>query len=139
MHLIPGSLSTSFKSALAWLATILLVGAGVLAAQPSAARADAAPGARVSFNADWRFQKGDPASVGDALVYGRIKRWIIATGNDLLNPMAANPVRPVGNPGGEIPYAQTGFADGSWRKLNLPQIFPPYAPCAFAKMYISSR
>ena len=120
MHLIPGSLSTSFKSALAWLATILLVGAGVLAAQPSAARADAAPGARVSFNADWRFQKGDPAGVGDALAYGRIKSWVVATGDDLLNPMAAIPGRPAGNPGGEIPWVQAGFDDGAWRKLNLP-------------------
>ena len=120
MHPVHCSLSTSFRTALAGLSAILLVGACVLAAQPSAARADAAPVARVSFNADWRFQKGDPAGAGDALAYGKIKSWVVATGADLVNPMAAQPARPAGNPGGEIPWVQAGFDDGAWRKLNLP-------------------
>ena len=102
------------------LASILLAGACLFAATTAARAADVALGARVSFNAGWRFQKGDPPGVGDVLTYGRIKSWITATGNDLLNPMAAMPARPMGNPGGEITYAQPGFDDGSWRKLNLP-------------------
>jgi len=120
MHPINRRLPTFFKTGLAGLSSILMVGACMLAAPPAAARAEPLPGARVSFNADWRFQKGDPAGLGDALAYGRIKSWVIATGDDLLNPMAARPARPAGSPGGEIPYAQAGFDDGAWRKLNLP-------------------
>ena len=97
-----------------------MAGACILAAQPAAAWADSLPRDRVLFDAGWRFQKGDPAGVGDALEYGKIKSWVIATGGDLLNAMAAKSVRPAGNPGGEIPCVQAGFDDGAWRKLNLP-------------------
>ena len=120
MHPILRSLPTSFKTGVAGLSSILMVGACMLAAPPPAARVEPAPGARVSFNADWRFQMGDPAGLGDALAYGRIKSWVIAAGDELLSPMAARPARPAGSPGGEIPYAQAGFDDGAWRKLNLP-------------------
>ena len=75
-----------------------MAGACVFAAESRAAGAAQSAGARVPFNAGWRFQKGDPAGVGDTLAYGRIKSWVIATGDDLLNPMAARVARQAGNP-----------------------------------------
>jgi beta-galactosidase len=99
----------------------LLMSHGSLhAAQPATAGADDSPRERVSFNTGWRFQKGDPAGAGDQLAYAKIKPWVVATGNDLLNPAAPQPARPEGNPGGDVPYAQAGFDDGGWRTLNLP-------------------
>ena len=97
-----------------------LVAGAALSATLFAAGADPAPLDRVSFNAGWRFQKGDPADVGDALAYDKIKSWIVATGDELLNSMAVRSARPDGNPGGEIPFAMPGFDDGAWRKLDLP-------------------
>ena len=53
-----------------------------------------APRERSSFNTSWRFQKGDPAGVGDQLAYAKIKSWVVATGNDLLSPTVPAPARP---------------------------------------------
>jgi beta-galactosidase len=91
-----------------------------LAAAAAPISAPPTPFAHVSFDADWRFQKGDPAGVGDALAYPKIKAWVVATGDSLLNPMDVKPVRPAGNLGGAIPYVQADFNDSAWRKLNLP-------------------
>ena len=102
------------------LPALLLTGGILSAAQPAVARADGSPRERVSFNNGWRFQKGDPAEVGERLAYAKIKPWIMATGNDLLSPAAPAPVRPAGNPGGDVSYAQAGFDDRGWRLLNLP-------------------
>ena len=99
---------------------MLMACACMLGVRPDEARADESPRDRVSFNMDWRFQKGDPAALGDQLSYAKIKSWVIATGGDLVNPMAVKSARPEGNPGGDVPYAQVGFDDGGWRKLNLP-------------------
>jgi beta-galactosidase len=99
---------------------LILLACSFLLATSAAAGAESPPRERVSFNADWRFQKGDPAGAGDQLAYAKIKRWIVATGNDLLNAPAAKPTRPEGNLGADIPYSQDGFDDSSWRRLNLP-------------------
>jgi beta-galactosidase len=99
---------------------LILLACGFLLASSSAAGEESPPRERVSFNADWRFQKGDPAGAGDQLAYAKIKRWIVATGNDLLNTVAAKPSRLEGSLGADIPYAQGGFDDGGWRRLNLP-------------------
>ena len=99
---------------------LLIAPAGGQAAESAGAAAESSPRERISFDADWRFQKGDPAGAGDQLAYGKIKAWLIATGNDLLSAPAAKPLRPEGNLGGDIPYAQPGFDDSGWRKLDLP-------------------
>ena len=74
---------------------------------------------RLSFNADWRFQKGDPAGTEGQLAYDKVKPWVIATGNEFLS-RAATPAPVAGNPGNDIPYAQPSFDDHTWRQLNLP-------------------
>ncbi|MFT3780902.1 MAG: beta-galactosidase GalB [Nibricoccus sp.] len=81
---------------------------------------DAAPRSRESFNAGWHFTKGDPAGLGDQLAYAKIKPWVIATGNDFLNPGYPKPARPTETLGGDVPFAQPNFEDRAWRKLDLP-------------------
>ncbi len=74
---------------------------------------------RLALNADWRFQKGDPAGIEGQLSYERLKPWIIPTGNDFVKG-EKKPERPKGEPVKDISYAQTKFNDGAWRQLNLP-------------------
>lgn len=75
---------------------------------------------RISFNAGWRFTQGDHPSVGESLVYERIKDWVLPTGDDLLHYAANRHVPPAGQPGGTVPYARADFNDSGWRPLNLP-------------------
>jgi beta-galactosidase len=80
------------------------------------------PRERVSFNAGWRFEKGDPAGMTNSLAYANIKDWVEATGAEFTrNAELAAKTRPAGEPGGgNISYAQSGFNDSQWRLLNLP-------------------
>jgi beta-galactosidase len=79
------------------------------------------PRERVSFNAGWRFQKGDPAGSEGQLAYEKIRNWVTATGNQFaLSPDAVKGVRPDGNLGDGIAYTQRSFDDTGWRQLNLP-------------------
>ena len=74
---------------------------------------------RLSFNADWRFAKGDPADGEGKLAYQTLKPWLLATGPEFsVNSPSAT--RPAGNPGAEVAYTRPGYDDGGWRKLNLP-------------------
>jgi beta-galactosidase len=75
---------------------------------------------RVSFNAAWRFTKGDPTAVGESLIYERIKDWILPTGDELLNWAPPRAPRPAGSPGGDVSYARANFDDAGWRRLDLP-------------------
>ena len=75
---------------------------------------------RMSFDADWRFQNGDPAGVNGKLDYSKVKSWITATGSEFTKPGTTADSRPGGNPGGDVSYAQPGFDDSGWRRLNLP-------------------
>lgn len=77
---------------------------------------------RTLFTADWRFIQNDPAGTGDALSYANLKPWLLASAAlfTKVNSTVANAKRPEGNIGGDVPYAQTGFDDTSWRNLNLP-------------------
>lgn len=78
-------------------------------------------GERISFNENWRFQKGDPQSAEGILFYEKIKDWVRATGNEyVLTSDAIKSVRPAGNMGENVAYTQTNFSDSSWRSLNLP-------------------
>ncbi len=94
----------------------LLVASGFGA---SAASTPAPVRERLSFNADWRFVKGDPDGVGDKLSYTNIKAWVIANGAEFTTE--AQPAkRPEGNLGDDVAYTQAGFDDHAWRLLNLP-------------------
>ena len=76
---------------------------------------------RISLNANWRFQKGDPPGTEGRLAYERIKDWVAATGNELvLTSGAKKPSRPAGDLGEDISYTQRNFDDRGWRQLNLP-------------------
>ena len=98
--------------AAAFLAVTVVSGAAKAGDSP-------APRERLSFNAGWRFTKGDPAGSDDKLDYKSLKPWLLATGPGL-STNSPPAVRPEGNPPGEVPYAQPGFDDSGWRKLNLP-------------------
>src|SRR5438270_2282696 len=79
-------------------------------------QAQDSPSERVSFNADWRFQKSDPAEVAVQLDYQKIKDWVMAAGNELTSsPDAATHTRPAGNLVENISYTQSSFDDSGWR------------------------
>jgi beta-galactosidase len=94
------------------------VTAAVIAAAP--VWAEDAPRTRESFDAGWRFTRGDPADAGHRLAYENLKPWIVATGSDLVGADRPKPVRPEGSPGGDISYVRPGFDDSGWRQLDLP-------------------
>jgi beta-galactosidase len=49
-----------------------------------------------------------------------LKPWILPSGNRFIKDSAKRFVRPEGNPGTDVAYAQAGFDDSGWRSLNLP-------------------
>ncbi|HJZ79533.1 MAG TPA: glycoside hydrolase family 2 TIM barrel-domain containing protein, partial [Pyrinomonadaceae bacterium] len=73
---------------------------------------------RLSFNSDWRFQKGDPPGKEGQLSYERVKPWVTATGYELIKDGRNG--RPAANLGGEMIYNDPAFDDRGWRQLNLP-------------------
>jgi beta-galactosidase len=74
---------------------------------------------RLSFNADWRFAKDDPADAAGQLSYANIKDWVTQTGQAFLKePKTAT--KPEGEPGADVAYTKADFDDSAWRKLNLP-------------------
>lgn len=107
------------------LAVVLIVGSF------SQARAAGSEGReRTSFNADWRFQKGDPAEVQDTLTYGKVKPWLLPVGADLVHYSAAPVVRPEGEIGNSVSYVKSDYDDGAWRKLDLPHDWAIEGPFA---------
>ncbi|MES2461003.1 MAG: beta-galactosidase GalB [Armatimonadota bacterium] len=85
----------------------------------SSADAQPATRQRLSFNADWRFRKGDPADAGEQLGYARLRDWFLPTGNAFVK-LAEKSARPSENPGADVSYIQPNFDDSGWRKLDLP-------------------
>ena len=104
---------------------------------------------RISLNADWRFQKGDPNGDSAGLIYdvrpdvgnrndvvpadampteavkveatqAVLKPWILPTGNAFIKDPAKRHVRPDGNPGGDSLYVQGDVDDLSWERVDLP-------------------
>jgi hypothetical protein len=73
----------------------LVIGLALLALQPSSAAAQRLARERLSLNADWRFQKGDPSGAEGQLTYERAKPWVIATGNEFVSG-DRKPARPEG-------------------------------------------
>ncbi len=84
------------------------------------ASAAESPRDRISFDADWRFFKGDAPNVGESLSYERIKAWVLPTGDELLDFTATPRVRPVGSIGERVTFLRADFDDSGWRKLDLP-------------------
>jgi beta-galactosidase len=75
---------------------------------------------RISFNADWRFLKGDAPEVGGSLTYERVKSWVLPTG-EWLRPNNPQPhLRPAGELGAKIPFVRADFDDSAWRRLDVP-------------------
>jgi beta-galactosidase len=76
---------------------------------------------RISFNADWRFAKGDPNGAAGKLSYINIRNWVLVTGSSFTkDPNFANKERPAGNLGAETIYTQPRFDDAGWRLVTLP-------------------
>jgi beta-galactosidase len=94
------------------LAILFLMPAAALAATANS------PRERISLDANWRFTKGDAPDAGRDLTRAAIARLDLATGNEFTTNAPAP--WPDGNPGGDISFAQPGFDDSQWRRLNLP-------------------
>jgi len=120
MHTNPKGFSLSTP---AWLG--LMAVTSLLLAGPSPASAeDLSVRERLSLDADWRFQKEDPATATDTdlLAYTNVQPWVTATGVEFAKgAAAAAQIRPSGSPGGTpIACAENTFDDSQWRLLNLP-------------------
>jgi beta-galactosidase len=115
-----------------------------------AAEVENSPRERISLNADWRFQKGDPNGVNTSgLMYdirpepevgdNRERPAEFTQAAETLGPAKLpvlkpfilptgnrflrgpdRVVRPQGNPGSDLPCVQQDFDDGGWRRVNLP-------------------
>ena len=80
-----------------------------------------APRVMETLDADWRFAAGDPAGITTDLSYKAALPWLLPMQNGFTSK--APVTIPTDNFGGDVPYAQTGFDDSGWRKLNLPHDF----------------
>jgi len=76
---------------------------------------------RESLDADWRFIKDDPAEGVTNLNYAAARAWLLPVQNAFTTNAPA--ARPAENYGGDVAFAQPGFDDNGWRKLNLPHDF----------------
>ena len=98
---------------------VLAATACLLAAPVALSAADLSVRERISLDADWRFQKEDPATATDldTLKYSNVAPWELATGVELTQgSAAAAQVRPAGNPAGSpIASAEVAFDDSQWR------------------------
>jgi beta-galactosidase len=85
------------------------------------ALAAAAAGARerVSLDEGWRFARGDAPDAGGRLSYDALKPWILPTGDELLDIAPARVAAP-GAPPEDVSFAQPGFDDGAWRRVDVP-------------------
>jgi beta-galactosidase len=80
----------------------------------------ALPRERICLDDHWRFTKGDPPHCPAQLDYNAIKPWILPTGNGFIKDPSRRFVRPDGNPGANVAYAQADFDDHAWQQINLP-------------------
>lgn len=102
------------KAAYFWLVLLIFVPLSVTA------QVAKSPRERISLNADWRFQKGDPPGTEGQLAYEKIKSLFNATGNEFTaNGNQMRSMRPEGKTE-NVPYRRRDFDDRSWRQLNLP-------------------
>ena len=92
----------------------------LIAANAGLALASEFPRERISIDDNWRFAQRDPTNNTVDLSYDAIKQWILPTSNPFIKDPSHQYVRPQGNLGDDITYAQPGFDDSSWQKVNLP-------------------
>ena len=102
------------------LAALFLAQTAILAASADS------PRERISLDDGWRFIKADAPEAGTNLNYSVTKAWLLPTGNPFSTNVPA--VRPDGNLGDGVSFAQSGFDDSQWRLLNLPHDFGVEAP-----------
>ena len=93
-------------------------GAGL--SDSAALAASEPPRERVSIDAGWRFQKGDPPENAVSLRYEALKQWILPTGDSFIGDAARRFARPPGNWGGDVAYLRGDFDDRSWQSVDLP-------------------
>ncbi len=86
---------------------------------PGLARAKSPERERLSFNAGWRFIKGDPADAAGKVDYAKIKDWITQTSQAFMKE-SKEQSKSAGEPGIDISYIKTDFDDSAWRQLDLP-------------------
>jgi len=101
-----------FKKSASKLLLAILILAPLARAQP------ASPRERTSFDANWRFIKGDPEDAGTTLSYANIKGTLLANVNAadfIVKPTTDNLTL-----GKDVSYTKPDFNDSSWRQLNLP-------------------
>jgi beta-galactosidase len=87
---------------------------------PTAKAQTSGPRERLSFNADWRFHKDDPAGTEGRLSYEKIKGVVTLTGGEFTTKAGSSKPSTSENPGSDISYTQKAFDDHAWRQLNLP-------------------
>jgi beta-galactosidase len=75
---------------------------------------------RVSFNAGWKFFKGDDPDAGESLAYERVKQWMLPTGDHLLNYRPPQPIAPPARPMWWLKFSKPDFDDSAWRTLDVP-------------------
>lgn len=85
---------------------------------------------RVSINSGWKFKRWEANP--DGIIYDRrpdlenltdvtiLKPWILPSGNDFIED-TSNQYDPPGKPPAiNVPYAQNGFDDSSWKSVDTP-------------------
>jgi beta-galactosidase len=86
---------------------------------PKEARASA-PRKRIPWNDGFKFHRGDAPDANGTLDYEALKRFVLATGTELLRAGIAKPEPPPGNPGAGVSFVAPDFDDGAWRAVDLP-------------------
>jgi beta-galactosidase len=100
----------------------------VLSFTQSSGTPAAPPRTRVPINNDWRFTRGDSPDSATGLSYDVVKAWILPTGNGFLADPAKRSKRPDGNPWEKVAFAEAGFDDTSWQKVDLPHDYAIEGP-----------
>jgi len=89
----------------------------------AAAGADEPPRQRLCMDFGWRFQNGDPADAGQALVFPEVKDLAKVRKADIAAEAKLALSRidaAVAHLGENLPIVQPGFDDSSWRQVDLP-------------------
>jgi beta-galactosidase len=100
----------------------ILMAIGLLLTAVSHLHAEETARTTISLNADWRYQKDDPAGVGDQLGYKKMKDYLLPSGNSMAAPdnQKQLPERTLDD---KVSYAAINYDDKEWRAINLPHDF----------------
>lgn len=78
------------------------------------------PRERILFNADWRFQRGDPAGAAGELHYRQIKESLIHGADRAMAGFLNRVEEAATSMGSAVSYAHENFDDRAWREVQLP-------------------